>query len=282
MEPDRDGVYQARRHPARDRDRRGPEREVGADPIDEHPAAAHLRDQHIDLGQRGMGARQDHHERRVQFKPSETQSRQVSAKHAQEITKKASSRSKEEHKITFRVATTQEVLEESYREIKNSLDRPIRLDYHRLMKKWQIGLYRYDVRLTYDIVIPEPGSYLLRKYVLLRVIENELAKPDPFSLGPIDITDEIDPKTGHYVWEDLAKEYGVSLDQPPPALMPPITVPHDIVYSKNSSRIVSGFFEFTLPSSYCIESCEPIGLSGPPDMYPTPPSGLPMWYLRHV
>ena len=55
---------------------------------------------------------------------SETQSRQVSAKHAQEITKKASSRSKEEHKITFRVATTQEVLEESYREIKNSLDRP--------------------------------------------------------------------------------------------------------------------------------------------------------------
>ena len=208
---------------------------------------------------------------------SETQSRQDTAKRAQQITKKASSRSKEEHKITFRVATTQEFLEESYREIKNPLDRPIRLDYYRLMKKWRVDMYRYDLRLTYDIVIPDPGSYLLRKHVLLRRIKNELAKPNPFILGPSDITDEN--------WESLAKQYGASLDPPPPQDLPPSTVTQDLAYEKSMTVGVyhKGSFQIPLPAGYTIESCEPARLTDNP-IYPpyiptyTPPGSREVWY----
>jgi hypothetical protein len=52
----------------------------------------------------------------------------------------------------------------------------VRWDFHRLMKVWQIDLYRYNVRLTYDLVIPEPGSYLVREYARLRELETVLGR----------------------------------------------------------------------------------------------------------
>ncbi len=177
---------------------------------------------------------------------SESKSRQDASKRAQDITKKASSRVKKEHKVSFKVTTTYELEEQSFREISNKLDREVRWDFHRLMKKWRIDLYRYDIRLTYDIVIPEPGSYLLRKYFLLKAISDELEKPNQFNISPGDIS-----RSGDNSWEALSKTYGVSLEQPP----------RDIFHAEASEIVtISGkdgfpgwqtrFLQITLPDGY--------------------------------
>jgi LysM repeat protein len=178
---------------------------------------------------------------------SDSRSREHTARHSREITKKASSRAKKEHKISFRVTTEYEVEEESYREIVNPLDRAVRWDFHRLMKKWRIDLFRYDVRLTYDIVIPEPGSYLLRKYILLKGLTDELAKPNPFDLAPTGIDDKN--------YTELAEQYGIYLEGPLDETV------HIFARAENKyveSMPESGYdtLELSLPEGYEFESWE--------------------------
>lgn len=192
---------------------------------------------------------------------SESQSRQFATKHAQEITKKATSRAKKDCKVTFKVATAYELEDQQYREISNPLKRAVRYDFHRLMKKWRIDLYRYDIRLTYDIVIPEPGSYLLRKYILLRAINEELAKPNAFALSPTVISDDetSQPLTTH--WTTLAKDYGVSLDFPPLRQIER-KVTQEFTYTKqhkdaNIAHYV-GYVDVDLPEGYEFERIEKI------------------------
>jgi hypothetical protein len=147
---------------------------------------------------------------------SDSRSRTQSSKHAQEITKSASTRSKEEHKVTFRVTTTSEQEDVSFREITNATASSARWDYHRLMRKWRIDLYRYDIRLTYDVILPEPGSYLLRTYLEIADLDRRLRTG--FELHG---SDEVhfhgspDEITGRN-WEALAAFYDVALDPPPP------------------------------------------------------------------
>jgi len=157
---------------------------------------------------------------------------------------------KKEHKISFKVTTTYELEEQSYREITNKLDRAVRWDFHRLMKKWRIDLYRYDVRLTYDIVIPEPGSYLLRKYILLKVLNDELAKPIDFALSPSSISRDPDPKNPNS-WVALSKKHGVSLDHPPKENFP-ITFVGDVTYTGAEWQCQwrSKTLELSLPDGY--------------------------------
>lgn len=171
---------------------------------------------------------------------SETQTREHTSKHSQEITKKASSRAKEEHKISFRVSTQYEVEEQNYHEITNPLDHAVRWDYHRMMKKWQVDLYRYSIRLTYDIVIPEPGSYLLRKYSLLHLLKTELAKPNPFNLSPTSITRDN--------YESLAKQYGAPLDPPPESMV--YAWAYDEVTSTGTNMAGYKIVELALPEGY--------------------------------
>ncbi len=170
---------------------------------------------------------------------SEASSRQSSAKRAQEITRKASSRAKEEHKISFKVTTQFEVEDTSFRELRNDSEEPVRWDFHRLMRKWKVDLYRYDVRLTYDVVIPEPGSYLLRKHIRLKELNEALAQPNPFDLKPSRITREN--------WEDLSAEYGVALEPPPPAK---VTTSAHAETTFASKLIGWDFVNLSLPDGY--------------------------------
>lgn len=186
---------------------------------------------------------------------SEANSRQFSAKQAQDITKKASSRAKKDSKISFKVTTAYELEEQSFREIKNKLGRAVRYDFHRLMKKWRIDLYRYDVRLTYDIVVPEPGSYLLRKYIQLKEIEEKLTQPNPFDLiSPNHIVREV-KSVSHWLapqkkpsWEELAQRYQVALEPPPEEIIH-ATFTVKITYAKNKKSGID--YEFLdLPEDY--------------------------------
>jgi hypothetical protein len=134
------------------------------------------------------------------------------------VTRKASSRSKKEHKISFKVASAAGTENQTVRKIKNPLtDKATRVDYYQLLRKWRVDLYRYGIRLTYDITIPEPGSDILSKINEIRDIQNALdegfGSPNSkqhwasFDLQPSDIT--------RYNYDEIAAKYNATVERPP-------------------------------------------------------------------
>lgn len=145
----------------------------------------------------------------LNYSTSETQSRENSSRSAREITEKASSRSKEERKVEFKFQTEEGVTDVAYQEVTNSTPNPVTWAYHRIMTRWRIALYRYGVRLTYDLVIPDPAHGFLRDYIRLNALKALLSQDDSFSVTPDQITVEN--------YGDLAAQYGGSIEAPPPA-----------------------------------------------------------------
>ena len=134
------------------------------------------------------------------------------------ITRKASTRSKKEHKISFKVASAAGTEDHTIRKIKNPYpDKATRVDYYQLMRKWEVNVYRYGMRLTYDLTIPEPGSDVLNKIIeieqLKAVLEQGFAaesasKPwAKFDLKPEHIT------RANYT--KLAAQYVATVPAPP-------------------------------------------------------------------
>jgi hypothetical protein len=139
---------------------------------------------------------------------SESQSRQTSASRSREITEKASSRSKQERKVEFHFTTEEGTSDVTFQEVTNQTDDPVTWAYHRMMTKWKVTLARYDVRLTYDVVIPDPANRLLRAYQRLYDLRQKLTTADSFTLSPTSLT-----RSG---WPAIATQYGVPIDPPPP------------------------------------------------------------------
>ena len=89
---------------------------------------------------------------------SASTSQQVARQQSSEVTRKAASRTRKEHKVSFKVASASGTEDQAVRKIKNPFDdKATRIDFYQLVRKWQVDLYRYGVRLTYDLTIPEPG-----------------------------------------------------------------------------------------------------------------------------
>lgn len=147
---------------------------------------------------------------------SESLSANESIKHARSITQKASSRSRREHKVTISTKTETGTSQTSTRLLKNSTNQPVRIDYFNLMRKWRVRLYRYGLRLTYDIVVPEPSAGLRRSYAELQSLR-ERQGPFVFDIRRSDITTELVNPDGNpdpngipkYRW--LAERQGVSV-----------------------------------------------------------------------
>jgi hypothetical protein len=104
-----------------------------------------------------------------------SQSATDSRKHATTITQKASSRSKQEHKVTISTTTVTGTSESMIRTLKNSSPTdPIRIDYFSMMRDWRVRLYRYGVRVTYDLVIPEPDGTLRQAYAYREWLRSQI------------------------------------------------------------------------------------------------------------
>jgi hypothetical protein len=167
----------------------------------------------------------------VTAQDSESQSATDSIKHATTITQKASARSRQEHKTTISTTTVTGSVDTATRLMKNlSLTDPIRIDYFSLMRKWRVRLYRFGLRLTYDMVVPEPGAAMRRAYAELEQLRGRLT-PFVFRVKYSDVTEFVVDKDGNppdpgrprewkprYMW--LADEFGVAVkpfpDSPPP------------------------------------------------------------------
>ena len=73
--------------------------------------------------------------------------------------------------------------DQSIRTITNpSPTEPLRVDIHQLIRDWRVDLYRYGLRLTYNIVVPAPGIDLLANVDELRRIDHQLGQTFTFTL----------------------------------------------------------------------------------------------------
>lgn len=138
----------------------------------------------------------------------------VSAKdsrtHAISTTRKASARVKQEHKITISTNTQDGTSMSTTRSLVNpSQTDPIRIDYFSMMRKWRVRLWRFGLRLTYDVSVFEPGSSLREDIVNLDALRAELATGFSFTLPRSAIT----PLT----YQGLADQWGASVPAPPAA-----------------------------------------------------------------
>ena len=76
--------------------------------------------------------------------------------HSMETTRKASARTRKEHKYSFKVSSVAGTEDMAVRTITNpSYTETMRVDYFSMMRKWRVNLYQYDLRMTYDLVIPK-------------------------------------------------------------------------------------------------------------------------------
>jgi hypothetical protein len=90
----------------------------------------------------------------------------------------------------------------------------MRIDCFSMMRKWHVKLYRYGLRMTFDLVIPEPGATFQDIYRQIMDIDAELAKPFAFTLKPED------PSNPNY-YTKLATIYNTTLDARLPRSKPP-------------------------------------------------------------
>jgi hypothetical protein len=129
---------------------------------------------------------------------SVSRSEESTRKLSTELTRRASKRSTREHKMSFRVASARETTDEAVRRITNTLNHAARIDYYQLVRRWNVSLYRYGVRMTYDLIVPEPGLEMLGNITEIQRLQQALAEGFPgstsgpswarFTLQPQDLT----------------------------------------------------------------------------------------------
>ena len=151
---------------------------------------------------------------------NDTKSRKDSRNDSMQITKKASARTKKDHKVTFKVTSVAGSEDQSVRVISNpSPTDSMRIDYFQLARKWKVDLLRYGLRMTYDIVIPNPGSGLVTLVEQVKELDAIINTPFSFTLplGAIYYNSlAADP---HNVsnYDQLAAQYNASVSAPPEA-----------------------------------------------------------------
>ncbi len=135
-------------------------------------------------------------------------SQTASRNQSRTVTSLASARTIRDQKISFTVTTVTGVQDFTAQVFENPHDNySLRIDYYRRMRRWRSDLYRYGVRMTYDVVLPDPGQLLRDRVDQVRQIESALSQPFQMNLAPSDLT----PST----WEYYGNLYGVALTAPP-------------------------------------------------------------------
>jgi hypothetical protein len=127
--------------------------------------------------------------------------------HSVAVTRTASSRTRKDHRTSFQVSSVAGAENLAVQVLTNPTTAAIRVDYYQLMRKWKVDLIRYGLRMTYDIVVPNPGNDLAAKVTELYVLNQQIAQGYRFALQLTDIN------TGN--WAGYEQAYGVTVDPPP-------------------------------------------------------------------
>jgi len=169
-----------------------------------------------------------------------------------EVTEKASSRARQEHKVSVKLETRKGAEDSSFKTITNPSADAVRIDYYRMMRKWRTDLFRYGLRMTYDITIPTPGLRLWAYWKKIEALDAQIATPFAFPLKPTDITDT--------TWVKLASDHGAVIDPP---LAPSVSA--QISRTFEAGKDSDGLFDFGFPDGYLAsgEAKGTITYSGP-------------------
>jgi type II secretion system protein G len=179
---------------------------------------------------------------------SSARSEEHSRTRTRDVTNKASSRAKKEHKVTFRVASAAGTEDQRVQTLRNpDTTRAIRVDYYQLIRKWRVDLERYGLRLTYDLTIPAPGATLLARYSEIRALEAKVKAEFSFDVSPSQITPEN--------YEELAALYLASVEAPPPPEMSYIQH-EELTWQSFEEGEKGGFhaLEYTIDERYVVTS----------------------------
>jgi hypothetical protein len=186
---------------------------------------------------------------------NDTQSRKDSRNHSMEITKKASSRTKKDHKITFKVSSVAGSEDQSVRIISNpSTTNAMRIDYFQLARKWHVDLLRYGLRLTYDIVIPNPGSGIVTLVEDLKALDAIIATPFAFTLPLTAITYDAWSTGQISNYDQLAADYGAVVTAPPEAVKYVSVHKEQQISDSEYGNIHFDSIEFDVDEDYYIET----------------------------
>ena len=118
-----------------------------------------------------------------------------------------------------------------------------------MMRKWRTDLYRYGLRMTYDLAIPTPGVRFWARWRRIAEIDAELKVPFVFPLKPGDLSDTN--------WPDKASEYG-AFDVPPPPddrFLSHQTQVVGPISEDDRHNIQYGKIVFDVPQGYFVNSC---------------------------
>jgi len=151
---------------------------------------------------------------------NDSQSKKDSRNHSMAITKKASARTKKDHKVTFKVTSIAGSEDQSVRVISNpSPTDSMRIDYFQLARKWKVDLLRYGLRMTYDIVIPNPGSGIITLVDEVKALDAMINTPFTFTLPLSAIYYNSLAADPHDIsnYDQLAAQYDATVTAPPDA-----------------------------------------------------------------
>jgi hypothetical protein len=145
---------------------------------------------------------------------NDSQSKKDSRNHSMAITKKASARTKKDHKVIFKVTSVAGSEDQSVRVIANpSQTDSMRIDYFQLARKWKIDLLRYG-RMTYDIVIPNPGAGIFTLVNDVMALDAQVNTPFAFTL-PISAIYYNPLATPPSNYDQLAAQYNAAVSALP-------------------------------------------------------------------
>jgi len=171
-----------------------------------------------------------------------SQSESDSRDNAISLTRQASSRVRQEHKTSISTTTVTGSGDATTRILENpSATNPMRIDYFSMMCKWRVRLYRYGLRLTYDITIPEPGAAMREVYAQITILQAQASQTfaDYFTVNYSDIT----PQNYKDIILSLASKYGAQVS-PPPGYggTPPVVVNTDVTSAAHLDESESWHF----------------------------------------
>ena len=161
--------------------------------------------------------------------------------HSVAVTRSASARTRKDHRTSFRVSSVAGTEDLAVQVLTNPTANAIRVDYYQLMRKWRVDLIRYGLRMTYDIVVPNPGNDLAQKVMALYVLNQQIAVGYQFNLHIADIT--VDN------WMDYEQAYGVTLDSPP---ADPFEAMQTGTFVTSIDKFTFGPIEIDLPDDYAV------------------------------
>jgi Type II secretion system (T2SS), protein G len=170
------------------------------------------------------------------------ETKKASRDHATEVTQKASSRVRQEHKVSIQTSSIVGSSETSTRTLTNpSATDTMRIDYFSLMRKWRVRLLRYGIRMTFDITIPEPGATLRALHARLAELNDQISNTFTFDLDPSAITDTS--------YLGLGAVYGAVPEPPPPAQW---SNTFSTMLQSSTDKGVTQTLEFDVPDGFAI------------------------------